>query len=69
MKFSIKDFFKKRDQIRIKKSLIENIIFLCSVGKDDHFQESRRRGYGQQQQILIISYISDVKYDLMRFIY
>ena len=35
MKFSIKDFFSKCDQIRIwshllKKSLMENFIFLCS---------------------------------------
>ena len=31
MKFSNKDFFSKRDQIRIlKKSLIENFIF-CAV--------------------------------------
>ena len=69
LKFSIKDFFSKCDQICMKKSLIKNVIILCSVEKDDHFRESRRRGYGQQQQILIISYISDVKYDLMRFIY
>ena len=40
MKFSIKDFFKKRDQIRMKKSLIENIIFLCSVGKDITFKKA-----------------------------
>ena len=40
MKFSIKDFFSKYDQIRsflrgwsdlLKKSLMENFIFLCSV--------------------------------------
>ena len=40
MKFSIKNFFSKCDQIRsllriwshlLKKSLIENFIFLCSV--------------------------------------
>ena len=40
MKFSIKDFFSKCDQIRrklwiwshlLKKSLMENVIFLCSV--------------------------------------
>ena len=40
MKFFIKDFFSKYDQIRkklwiwlllLKKSLIENFIFLCSV--------------------------------------
>ena len=35
MKFSFKDFFSKCDQIRrshlLKKSLIENFIFLCSV--------------------------------------
>ena len=40
MKFSIKDFFSKCDQIRnylriwsllLKKSLMENFIFLCSV--------------------------------------
>ena len=33
MKFSIKDFFSKCDQIRslLKKSLKENFIFLCSV--------------------------------------
>ena len=39
MKFSIKDFFSKNDQIRsflqiwshvLKKSLMENFIFLCS---------------------------------------
>ena len=32
MKFSIKDFFSKCDQIRsfLKKSLMENFIFLCS---------------------------------------
>ena len=69
LKFSIKDFFSKCDQIRMKKSLIENVIFLCSVEKDDQFRESLRRGYGQQQQILINSCISDDKYDLMRFIY
>ena len=41
MKFSIKDFFSKCDQIRrklriwshlLKKSLLENFIFLCSYG-------------------------------------
>ena len=39
MKFSIKDFFSKYDQIRmriwsylLKKSLMENFIFLCSGG-------------------------------------
>ena len=40
MKFSIKDFFRKCDQIRsflqiwshlLKKSLMENFAFLCSV--------------------------------------
>ena len=32
MKFSIKDFFSKCDQIRslLKKSLMKNFIFLCS---------------------------------------
>ena len=42
MKFSIKDFFSKCDQIRsflriwshlLKKSLMKNFIFLCSVAK------------------------------------
>ena len=40
MKFSLKDFFSKYDQIRsflwicsylLKKSIMENFIFLCSV--------------------------------------
>ena len=44
MKFSIKDFFSKRDQIRIflriwlhllKKFLMENFVFLCSVITND----------------------------------
>ena len=44
MKFSIKDFFSKCDQIRsflrisphlLKKCLIENFIFLCSGGELD----------------------------------
>ena len=42
MKFSIKNFFSKSDQIRnflriwlhlLKKSLMENFIFLCSLDK------------------------------------
>ena len=43
MKFSIKDYFSKWDQIRsllriwshlLKKSLMENFIFLCSAGAE-----------------------------------
>ena len=34
MEFSIEDLFSKYDQIRMKNSLMENFIFVCSVSKN-----------------------------------
>ena len=40
MKFSIKDFFSKCDQIR-RKSLMKSFIFLCGVSRNESKKKDR----------------------------